>query len=232
MDTNGRWYQAEITDVDTSTKQLTDTDSDDETYGSEVDGLNNTFPGEVTAIRVDFSDVGGEEEWIDVASDRLSVHKRFTLDSMKSVDQLETEKPNNESSSKSSSLILRKHNKKQPSLFQLNESICSFPGFKACGLANLGNTCYANSAIQCITYLPLLRSYLLTRQYDRNGDLNRDNPLGTGGKVLEEFAYLLRQMWNGKNGIVSPNRFRVSIVRAKRQYSGSSQQDSQVSVYE
>jgi hypothetical protein len=128
--------------------------------------------GEVKAIRVDFSDVGGEEEWIDVNSDRIATNEGFTLDSMKIVDQLDSDKTNNEAngSSKSSSLIvLRKHNTKQPSTFQLHTSVCSNPGFGACGLYNLGDTCSTNSALQCMTYISLLWSYLLSGQFRRNG---------------------------------------------------------------
>lgn len=233
MDPSGRWYQAEITDVDTSSKQGIDIESDDDTCTSEMEEDKSTtiyLTGEVRAIRVDFSDVGGKEEWIDVTSDRLAIHKRFTLDSMKSVDQLETGKTSHDGngSAKSSLIVLRKHNTKQPSTFQLHTSVCSYPGFGACGLCNLGNTCYANSALQCIAYLPLLRSYLLSGQFKRNGDINRDNPLGTGGKVLEEFAELLKGMWNGKSGVMQPTRFRSSLVKAKRRYLGTEQQDSQV----
>lgn len=231
----GRWYQAEITDIDTSSKQDTGMETDDDTVASETEEekrFSVRLTGEIRAIKVDFSDVGGEEEWIGVTSDRIAIHKRFTLDSMKSVDQLESGKASNNDaggSSKSPLIVLRKHNTKQPSTFQLQSSICSYPGFGACGLHNLGNTCYANSALQCITYMPLLRSYLLSGQFKRNGDLNRDNPLGTGGKVLEEFASLLRGMWNAKNGALQPTRFRSSLVKAKQRYSGTEQQDSQVS---
>ena len=105
--------------------------------------------------------------------------------------------------------------------------MCTFPGYGACGLTNLGNTCYANSALQCIIYLPLLRSYLLSGQYKTRGDLNRDNPLGTGGKVLEEFVDLLRSMWSAKRGSMAPGRFRAQLGRARSQYAGGDQQDAQ-----
>ncbi|EEC44634.1 predicted protein, partial [Phaeodactylum tricornutum CCAP 1055/1] len=97
----------------------------------------------------------------------------------------------------------------------------------ACGLSNLGNTCYANSAIQCMSYLPLLRAYLLSSQYKTAGDLNRDNPLGTGGKLLEEFAELLRSMWSAKLGEKSPVRFRSQLGKVNDQFSGADQQDAQ-----
>jgi hypothetical protein len=237
MDHSGRWYQAEITDIDTTSKKVSAMiESDDDTCGSETEAFkrdHTPLPGEVRAIKVDFSDVGGEEEWINVKSDRLAIHKRFTLDSMKSVDQLDGGKSNGDGNGTKASqlIVLRKHNTKQPSTFQLNTSICSYPGFGACGLYNLGNTCYANSALQCIAYIPLLRSYILSKRFKMNGDINRDNPLGTGGKVLEAYAELLRGMWNGKNGAMQPTRFRSILVRAKQRYIGTEQQDSQVSPF-
>ncbi len=230
MDSSGRWYQAEITDIDNSSKQSAEIESDDETCASEPFEERSSplqIPGEVKAIRVDFSDVGGDEEWILVTSYRLAVRERFTLDSMKSVEHVDTGKTS--SNSKNYSLVLRKNNaKKTKSLKPLSPG-CTYPGFGACGLYNLGNTCYSNSALQCITYLPLLRAYLLSGQFKRNGDLNRDNPLGTGGKVLEEFAELLRGMWSGKSGSLQPLKFRHCLVRAKERYAGTEQQDAQVS---
>ncbi len=233
MDSSGRWYQAEITDVDNSSNGNNDIDTDDETCTSgsceeRQDPIHNA--GEIRAIRVDFSDVGGEEEWILVNSDRLAVKERFTLDSLKSAEQLDAGKASNQS--KPYSLVLRKSNSKKSTSFQSLTYGCSYPGFGACGLFNLGNTCYSNSALQCISYIPLLRAYLLSRQFQRNGDLNRDNPLGTGGQVLEEFAELLRGMWSGKGGALHPLKFRHSLVRAKQRYSGTEQQDAQVSCYQ
>lgn len=228
MDSSGRWYQAEITGVDNSTKGGTEIESDDETCESEsCEEIEESIKiaGENRAIRVDFSDVGGEEEWILVNSDRLAVRERFTRDSMKSVDQLDSGKSNTQS--KPYSLVLRKSNSKKSNAYKPLSSGCSYPGFGACGLFNLGNTCYSNSALQCISYIPLLRAYLLSRQFQRNGDLNRDNPLGTGGQVLEEFAELLRGMWSGKSGTLQPLKFRHSLVRAKQRYSGTEQQDAQ-----
>ncbi|OEU15864.1 cysteine proteinase [Fragilariopsis cylindrus CCMP1102] len=109
-----------------------------------------------------------------------------------------------------------------------NTKVCTIPGFGACGLVNLGNTCYINSALQCISYFPLLRSYLLSGEYKTTGDLNKDNPLGTEGWLLEEFVELLRFMWSSKAGEKSPTRLRQVIAKLKPDvFAGADQQDAQ-----
>ena len=79
----------------------------------------------------------------------------------------------------------------------------------ATGLGNLGNTCFMNSTLQCLAHTAPLRRYFVHGEYQN--DLNRDNPLGTGGNLTTEFANLLKQMWgagtaggsggSGSNGI-------------------------------
>ena len=225
MDSSGRWFQAEISDVDIlkADKSVTE---------SSLDGDTNVMKrGEVRAVRVDFSAVGGHDEWIEINSDRLALAGRFTLDSMKSIDELDIESDGvSGDNSKPPGFVLRRitAKNKQSSTFQLNSAICSFPGFGACGLANLGNTCYINSAIQCISYMPMLRSYLISMQYKRNGDLNKTNVLGTQGILLEEFAKLLKTIWSGDTGRDRPLPFRLHLGKARRRYATADQQDSQV----
>ena len=44
------------------------------------------------------------------------------------------------------------------------------------GLSNLGNTCFMNSALQCLTKIPQIQDYFLTKEW--NKEINVDNPLG------------------------------------------------------
>ena len=49
------------------------------------------------------------------------------------------------------------------------------------GLQNLGNTCFMNSSIQCVSNTRFLTDYFLTDRFRQ--ELNEENKLGTGGKL-------------------------------------------------
>ncbi|XP_033647195.1 ubiquitin carboxyl-terminal hydrolase 15-like [Asterias rubens] len=94
-----------------------------------------------------------------------------------------------------------------------------------CGLSNLGNTCFMNSALQCMSNVPLLSEYFLSESYKK--EMNFNNPLGMHGEIAKSYADLIKQMWSGSYSYTVPRNFKMQVGRFAPQFSGFQQQDSQ-----
>ncbi|KAB0352034.1 hypothetical protein FD754_016891 [Muntiacus muntjak] len=92
------------------------------------------------------------------------------------------------------------------------------------GLRNLGNTCFMNSILQCLSNTRELRDYCLQRLYLR--ELSHSSRAHTA--LMEEFAKLIQTIWTSSpNDVVSPSEFKTQIQRYAPRFVGYNQQDAQ-----
>jgi hypothetical protein len=70
------------------------------------------------------------------------------------------------------------------------------------GLKNLGNTCYMNTALQCISNCYELTNYFLNNHYKFH--LNTTNEIGAKGLVAKSYAEIVANLWYGKEAVFSP----------------------------
>lgn len=119
------------------------------------------------------------------------------------------------------------------------------------GLQNIGNTCYMNSIIQCLSALDLFRSWLVTDKFETRlytnmaqkvAELNRkkknlDNNAQvriaqkdiinmTHESVVYNLAELLKGMWL-HNEVITPKSFKTAVGNSCATFRGFNQNDSQ-----
>ena len=86
-------------------------------------------------------------------------------------------------------------------------------------LNNLGNTCYLNSTIHCLSNTIDLSKYFIFDIHKDEQNFIKYN--SSSGNIIEEYALLIKQLWIGKEKIISPEKFRTAFCKTTSNFLGN-----------
>ena len=95
---------------------------------------------------------------------------------------------------------------------------------KPTGLVNLGNTCFLNAAVQCLTRIQALTAFMLSPAFD--SELNVSSPKGSGGRIARAYRDLLKDVCTGSKRTRDPSKLRAAIAGKYKQFAAYDQADS------
>lgn len=106
--------------------------------------------------------------------------------------------------------------------YELTVKKSALQGKGLCGLINLGNKCYMNSIIQCLSNSLKLTDYFLSAQYREDIDNKKHR---NEHYVLHSYVTLVNHIWD-TNQLIKPRSLIENMGKFHKKYFGNDQHDS------
>ena len=130
----------------------------------------------------------------------------------------------NKNDSKKSDISPFKKDKIKINIEDLSEILPEGCNHGVCGSKNLGNTCYMNSSIACLSNCTELTTFFLSKKFREH--INSSNKMGFEGKLANEWYELLKEYWKTDKERGNPCKIQSLMAKKYKKFGSAEQQDA------